>query len=57
MNKDGVELSFQVIAILILIVIVLVIFIFGVATYFLWETRCPFCKRSFLKKEKGKTKK
>ncbi|OGI14978.1 hypothetical protein A3K63_03060 [Candidatus Micrarchaeota archaeon RBG_16_49_10] len=26
--------------------------ILGVLTYFFWETRCPNCKRSFLKKEK-----
>ena len=31
---------------------VLVTFIFGAATYFMWDTRCPHCKRPLSKKEK-----
>ena len=30
---------------------VVVAFIFGAATYFMWDTRCPHCKRPFSKKE------
>lgn len=31
---------------------VIVAFIFGAATYFMWNTRCPHCKRPFSKNEK-----
>jgi len=30
---------------------VLIASIFGGVTYFIWSTRCPYCKRSFVKKE------
>ena len=30
---------------------VVIAFIFGVITYFMWDTRCPHCKRPFSKKE------
>ena len=30
---------------------VIIIILFGAATYFMWDTRCPHCKRPFVKKE------
>ena len=29
----------------------LISFVFGVVTYLIWDTRCPYCKRPFVKKE------